>query len=48
MTVQERMLTLRLFEKQTRTPAYMKQLGVSIKIENKAVSYNHKEGEKSR
>lgn len=48
MTVQERMLTLRLIEKQTRNPVYMKQLGVSIKIEHKAVSYNHKEGGKNR
>lgn len=48
MTVQERILALRLLEKQTRNPIYMKQLGVSIKIEHKAVSYKHQEGGKNK
>lgn len=47
MTVQERILALRLIERQKRKPIYMKQLGISIKIEHRPVSYKHKEGGKT-
>lgn len=35
MTVRERMLALRLLEKQERNPAYMKALGVSVSVEQR-------------
>ena len=44
MTVRERMLALRLLEKQERDPTYMKTLGVSVRIEQ----HPGKEPEKRR
>lgn len=45
MTVQERILALRLFEWQDKKPDYMKMLGVFINIEHK--TDRHRNGEKN-
>jgi len=44
MTVQERVLALRLLEQQERDPDYMKRLGVSIQIEHRPTYYQYEEG----
>lgn len=46
MTVRERILALRLMERQERDPAYMKQLGISTRLEHRPTPYQDKEGEK--
>lgn len=47
MTVCERMLALRLLEKQTKNPAYMKSLGISVNVEQRP-GENPKKGKKTR
>ena len=48
MTVQERILALRLIEQQKRDPDFVVQLGVSINIEHRASFYKNKEGGKAK
>ena len=45
MTVQERILALRLIERQESNPDYIKQLGVSVQIEYRPASCKNEEGE---
>lgn len=45
MTVQERILALRLIERQTSNPDYMKQLGVSVQIERRPAFCQNEKGE---
>ena len=45
MTVQERILALRLIEWQESAPDYMKRLGVSVQIEHRPVCCQNEEGE---
>ncbi len=46
MTVQERILVLRLMERQEHEPDCMKQLGVSIQMEHRPTPYQiEKQGE---
>lgn len=45
MTVRERILSLRLMEREKRDPEYMKQLGVSVQMEHRPVFCQNEEGE---
>lgn len=45
MTVQERILALRLFERQESNPDYIKKLGVSVQIEHRPAFCQNEEGE---
>ena len=46
MTVQERILALRLMERQEHEPDFMKRLGVSIQMEHRPTPYQiEKQGE---
>lgn len=45
MTVQERILALRLIERQESYPDYMKQLGVSVQMEHRPTLCQNEEGE---
>lgn len=45
MSVRERILALRLIERQESDPDYMKQLGVSVRIEHRPVPCQNEEGE---
>lgn len=43
MTIQERILALRLLKKQEEKPQYLHQLGISIYMEHRAPSGSEKE-----
>lgn len=45
MTVQERILALRLIQRQESAPDYMKRLGVSVRIEHRPTLCQNEEGE---
>lgn len=45
MTVQERILALRLIQRQESAPDYMKRLGVSVQMEHRPVFCQNEEGE---
>lgn len=45
MTVQERILALRLVEQQERNPDYMRRLGVSVQMEHRPAFPQNEEGE---
>lgn len=45
MTVQERILALRLLQRQESASGYMKQLGVSVRIEHRPAFCQNEEGE---
>lgn len=45
MTVQERILALRLIERQENVPDYMKRLGIFVQIEHRPVFCQNEEGE---
>lgn len=45
MTVQERILALRLLQRQESDPDYMKQLGVFVRMEHRPVFFQIEEGE---
>lgn len=44
MTVQEKILALRLIEWQESSPGYMKRLGVSVQIEHRPAFCQKEEG----
>lgn len=45
MTVRERILALRLIERQKCDPDCMERLGVSVRIEHRPTIYQNEEGE---
>lgn len=45
MTVQERILALRLLERQGRAPDHMKRLGVSVRMERRPARRQNEKGE---
>jgi len=44
MTVQERILALRLMEREERNPDRMKQLGISVQMERRPPFYQKEKG----